>query len=44
MSDQDNLEYEPDVVSDPEEGVGEGQDWTDEGGAMSGGPAEGEDV
>lgn len=41
MGQEDEVQYEPDVVSDPEEGVGEGQDWTDEGGAMPTGPAEG---
>lgn len=41
MSEQGNIEYEPDSVSDPAENVENGEDWTDEGGATSTGPAEG---
>jgi hypothetical protein len=44
MNQDDELKYEPDVVSDPEEGVDEGQDWTDEGGATESGPAEGYEI
>lgn len=41
MGEDKNLEHAPDVISDPEEGVENGTDWTDEGGAMPDGPAEG---
>lgn len=41
MGEHEEHTHVPDVVSDPEEGVGEGKDWTDEGGATPDGPAEG---
>lgn len=44
MADENEIKVLPDVVSDPEEGVGPGSDWTDEGGAMAAGSAEGTEI
>lgn len=41
MNSNEKRDHVPDVVSDPEENIEEGKDWTDEGGAMETGPAEG---
>ncbi len=44
MGEEKDFSIEPDVVSDPEQGVEDGQDWTDEGGATESGPAEGYEI
>lgn len=38
-SDAENVETEPDVITDPAHSDALGADWSDEGGATTGGPA-----